>query len=72
MCFKNDLNMVSWHLAARRRPHLPAEDPEELEGSEVVEDLFTLDSGWSVEVLGKEDDEDLYKIDVRLTPSVVL
>ncbi|KAK9917798.1 hypothetical protein WJX75_008368 [Coccomyxa subellipsoidea] len=32
------------------------------EGSEVVEDLFTLDGGWSVEVLG-EDDSQLYDLE---------
>ncbi len=33
------------------------------EEAELVEDLFTLDSGWSVEVLG-EDDSKLYDLEV--------
>lgn len=36
-------------------------DREEIE---LVEDLFTLDSGWSVEVLG-EDDSKLYDLEVH-------
>ncbi len=35
-------------------------------GSEVVEDLFTLDGGWSVEVLGEEDSK-LYDLEVRIS-----
>lgn len=40
------------------------DDAAAFEGSEVVEDLFTLDGGWSVEVLG-EDDSQLYDLEVR-------
>lgn len=51
---------------SKQQSDLGTESPDDLDGSEVVEDLFTLDSGWSVEVLGEEDNKDLYEIDVRL------